>query len=180
MSESLNEQVSACVDGENEAGETALLLRRLSQDDDLRSRWARYHLISDALKKNLPEQPTLMLADRIHQAIALEATPHPRFSLARLLKPAAGFAIAASVAAIAVFAVHTLPTTTVPAQTQQVASVIEAPQYPLDEGTRWDRTRPEVAARLNTLMLNHSGHAETTGMQSVLPYVRIVGYDVGQ
>ncbi len=180
MSESLNEQVSACVDDENDAGETALLLRRLSQDDGLRSRWARYHLISDALKKNLPEQPSLTLADRIHQAVTLEPTPQPRFSLARLLKPAAGFAIAASVAAIAVFAVHTLPTATTPAQTEQVASVAEVPQYTRDEGTRWDRTPPEVAARLNTYMLNHSGHAETTGMQSVVPYVRIVGYDVGQ
>jgi sigma-E factor negative regulatory protein RseA len=180
MSESLNEQVSACVDGESDASETALLLRRLSQDDSLRTRWARYHLISDALKNNLPEQPSLTLANRIHQAVAQETTPQRRFSAARLLKPAAGFAIAASVAALAVFAVRSLPTATVPAQTQQLASVAAAPQYPRDQGTRWDRTQPEVAARLNAYMLNHSGHAETAGMQAVIPYVRIVGYDVGQ
>ncbi len=180
MSESLNEQVSACVDGENETGETALLLRRLSQDDGLRSRWARYHLISDALKKSLPEQLSLELAERIHQAVALETTPHPRFNAARLLKPVAGFAIAASMAAIAVFAVRSLPTATLPAQPEQVASVVNAPHNTRYEGTRWDRTQPEVAARLNAYMLNHSGHTETTGMQSVLPYVRIVGYDVEQ
>ncbi len=180
MSESLNEQVSACVDGESDSSETGLLLRRLSQDDSLRTRWARYHLISDALKNNLPEQPSLTLANRIHQAVAQETTPQRRFSAARLLKPAAGFAIAASVAALAVFAVRSLPTATAPAQTQQLASVAAAPQYPRDQGTRWDRTQPEVAARLNAYMLNHSGHAETAGMQAVIPYVRIVGYDVGQ
>lgn len=180
MNDSLNEQVSACIDGENDPGETALLLRRLSQDDGLRSRWARYHLISDALKNNLPDQPSLSLADRIHEAVAQEPTPHPRFSVARLFKPAAGFAIAASVAAIAVFAVRSVPTATAPAQTEQIASVAPAPQYQRVEGTRWNSTPPEVAARLNTYMLNHSGHAETAGMQSVLPYVRIVGYDVGQ
>ncbi len=180
MSDSLNEQVSACVDGENDATETALLLRRLSQDDGLRSRWARYHLISDALKNNLPEHPSLSLADRIHQAVAQETTPQRAFSAARLLKPAAGFAIAASVAALAVFAVRSLPTATTPAQTQQLASVAAPPQQPRYQGTRWDRTQPEVAARLNTYMLNHSGHAETAGMQGVLPYVRIVGYDVEQ
>jgi sigma-E factor negative regulatory protein RseA len=120
----------------------------------------------------------LTLADRIHKAIAQEPTPQQRFSAARLLKPATGLAIAASVAALAVFAVRSLPTATIPEQTQQLASVAAAPQYPRDPGTRWDRTQPEVAARLNTYMLNHSGHAETAGMQAVLPYVRIVGYDV--
>ncbi len=178
MSDSLNEQVSACVDGESDVTERALLLRRLSQDDGLRSRWARYHLISDALKNNLPEQPSLSLADRIHQAVAQETTPQRAFSAARLLKPAAGFAIAASVAALAVFAVRSLPTATSPAQTQQLASVAVPAQQLRFQGTHWDRAQPEVAARLNTYMLNHSGHAETAGMQSVLPYVRIVGYDV--
>lgn len=180
MNESLNEQVSACVDGESDATETALLLRRLCQDDGLRSRWARYHLISDALKNNLPDQPSMTLADRVHQVVAQETTPQRRFSAARLLKPAAGFAIAASVAALAVFAVRSLPTATDHAPPEQVASAAAAPQYPRDQGTRWDRTRPEVAARLNTYMLNHSGHAETAGMQAVIPYVRLVGYDVGQ
>jgi sigma-E factor negative regulatory protein RseA len=180
MSDSLNEQVSACVDGENDPSETALLLRRLSLDDGLRSRWARYHLISDALKNNLPDRPTLTLADRIHEAVAQEATPQPRFSAVRLLKPAAGFAIAASVAALAVFAVRSVPTATAPAQTAQIASATAAPQYQRVAGTRWNRTPPEVAARLNAYMLNHSGHAGTAGMQAVLPYVRIVGYDVGQ
>jgi sigma-E factor negative regulatory protein RseA len=180
MNETLNEQVSACVDGESDATETALLLRRLSQDDGLRSRWARYHLISDALKNNLPEQPSMALAERIHQAVAQEATPQRRFSVANLLKPAMGFAIAASVAALAVIAVRSLPTATDHGQTEQLASATAVPQSPSDEGTHWDRAQPEVAARLNTYMLNHSGHAETAGMQAVIPYVRIVGYDVGQ
>lgn len=182
MNESLNEQVSACVDGESDATETALLLRRLSQDDGLRSRWARYHLISDALKGNLPDQPSMTLAERVHQAVAQETTPQRRFSAARLLKPVVGFAIAASVAALAVFAVRSLPTATDHAPTEQLASATAtaAPQYPREQGTRWDRAQPEVAARLNTYMLNHSGHAETAGMQAVIPYVRLVGYDVGQ
>lgn len=184
MSDKLNEQVSACVDGETDAGESELLLRRLSQDDALRSRWARYHLISDALKNNLPDQPSLSLADRIHDAVAREATPHPRFSVKRLLKPAAGLAIAASVAALAVLAVRSVPNGANPEPAAQIASVattVVAPaQYQRVQGTRWDSAQPEVAARLNTYMLNHSGHAESSGMQAVLPYVRIVGYDVGQ
>lgn len=180
MSEKLNEQVSACVDGETEPGESDLLLRRLSQDDSLRSRWARYHLISDTLKNNLPEHLSLTLSERIRQSIANEPTPQTRFSVTRLLKPAAGFAIAASVAALAVFAVRSVPNAADPQQVEQIASTAPVTQFERVRGTRWDRTQPEVAARLNTYMLNHSGHAESAGLQAVLPYVRIVGYDVGQ
>ena len=186
MSDSLNEQVSACVDGESDVTEIALLLRRLSQDDALRTRWARYHLISDTLKGNLPDQPSVAFAERVHQAVLQEATPRRHFGVARLLKPAAGFAIAASVAALAVVAVRSLPPGPDHAPAEQLASVT-APQaaaeiasLPRDQGTRWDRAQPEVAARLNTYMLNHSGHADTAGMQAVIPYVRIVGYDVGE
>ncbi len=180
MSDKLNEQVSACVDDENDASETALLLRRLSQDDGMRSRWARYHLISDVLRNHLPEQPSMALAGRVRAAIECEPTPQLRFSAGRLFKPAASIAIAASVAVLAVFAVRLLPTATNSVQPEQLASAATTAQFLPGHGSRWYRTRPEVADHLNDFMLNHSGHAATAGMQPVIPYVRLVGYDVGQ
>lgn len=178
MSESLNEQVSASVDGELEGTETSLLLRRLSTDPELRARWARYHLISDTLKNNLSQQLPVNFAERVSQAIADEPTPQRLFSPMRLLKPAAGLAIAASVAALAVLGMRSLHPETDNGSGMQIASAVVVPQATRVSGTHWDRAQPEVAARLNTYLLNHNGHAETAGMQAVLPYVRIVGYDV--
>ena len=180
MSDSLNEQVSASVDGELDGAETGLLLRRLSTDAELRARWARYHLISDTLKNNLPQQLPVNLAERVAEAIADQPTPRRLFSPARLLRPAAGLAIAASVAALAVLGMRSPHPEADSGSGRQVASALVVPQATRVSGTHWDRTQPEVAARLNTYLLNHNGHAETAGMQAVLPYVRIVGYDVGE
>jgi len=180
MSDSLNEQVSACVDSELEPAESGLLLRRLSTDAELRKRWARYHLISDSLKNNLPQQLPMNLAERVTQVIADEPTPQRLFSPQRLFKPIAGLAIAASVAALAVLGVRSLHPEAGNGPGVQIAAAVVVPQATRVSGTHWDRAQPEVAARLNTYLLNHNGHAETAGMQAVLPYVRIVGYDVGE
>ena len=192
MSDTLNEQVSACMDGELHATETELLLRRLATDPAVRARWERYHLISDALKNNLPRHFSRDIPTRVRNAIDREPAPQRRLTLTTLLKPAIGFAVAASVAALAIFSVQTLNRDTQPPARAQlppapvaVTSTLSAvPTVPAQTvsatGTRWDRTQPEVAERLNTYLLNHSGHADTAGMQAVLPYVRIVGYDEGE
>ncbi|MHB8472320.1 MAG: sigma-E factor negative regulatory protein [Gammaproteobacteria bacterium] len=185
MSELLNEQVSAGVDDELDPGEAGLLLRRLASDVGLRQRWQRYHLISDALKNNLPAQLPVNLAERIARAIAAQPAPTRRVQPGRLLRPLAGFAIAASVAAVAVLGMRSLHTAVDNPPTEQIASAAALPAaLPVavsqPNGTRWDRAQPEVAARLNAYLVNHNGHAESSGMQSVLPYVRIVGYDVGE
>ena len=50
MSDRLNEQLSALLDGELSAGEAELLLRRLDRDAELRGTLSRYTLIGDALR----------------------------------------------------------------------------------------------------------------------------------
>lgn len=184
MSELLNEQVSAGVDDELDPGEAALLLRRLASDAGLRQRWQRYHLISDALKNHLPARLPVNLAARIAEGIAAQPTLSQRRQPARWLRPLAGFAIAASVATVAVLGMRSLHTAVDSAPADQIASATTVPAaLPVAAqagGTRWDRAQPEVAARLNAYLVNHNGHAESTGMQSVLPYVRIVGYDVSE
>lgn len=189
MSELLHEQVSAGVDDELEAGEAGLLFRRLAADADLRQRWQRYHLISDALRNNLPTRLPIDLATRISAAIAAQPSLSQRMQPARWLRPLAGFAIAASVATIAVLGMRSLHTAVDSGPAEQLASAATVPAalpaaLPVTtsqgDGTRWDPAQPEVAARLNAYLVNHSGHAGATGMQSVLPYVRIVGYDVSE
>ncbi|HEX22483.1 MAG TPA: hypothetical protein ENH21_03540, partial [Chromatiales bacterium] len=92
----------------------------LGGDAEARERWERFHLASDALHGNLPEAIDPQFASRVMAAIEDEPTilaPPPRKSSAptvrthtssRLSKRFAGFAVAASVAAIAVMGVESL------------------------------------------------------------------------
>ncbi|MDH5593931.1 MAG: anti-anti-sigma factor, partial [Gammaproteobacteria bacterium] len=61
---------------------------------------------------------------------------------------------------------------------QQVASTVTAPlsqEWVRVSGTRWDVKQPAVESRLNSYLVNHNEYSN--GMQGVLPYARIVGYD---
>ena len=107
MNEAIRMQVSAFVDGELPENEAELLVRRLSQDADLRKQVSEYLAIgrimrgeyslqgSDALRERiaaeLDEKP---LQDTADVAVA---SPSPRF-----VRPAAGAAIAATVALVAI------------------------------------------------------------------------------
>ncbi|HEY6007249.1 MAG TPA: sigma-E factor negative regulatory protein, partial [Geobacteraceae bacterium] len=53
MANEQEERVSALTDGELDPHQLDSLLARMREDDALRARWARYHLISDALHNNL-------------------------------------------------------------------------------------------------------------------------------
>jgi negative regulator of sigma E activity len=108
MNEAIRMQVSAFVDGELPENETELLVRRLSQDADLRKQVSEYLAIgrimrgeyslqgSDALRARiaaeLDERP---LQDSVDTVVT---APPPRF-----VRPAAGAAIAATVALVAIF-----------------------------------------------------------------------------
>ncbi|HSN51431.1 MAG TPA: sigma-E factor negative regulatory protein [Woeseiaceae bacterium] len=108
MNEAIRMQVSAFVDGELPENEAELLVRRLSQDAALRRQVSEYLAIgrimrgeyslqgSDALRERiaaeLDERPLQDSADTVVSA------PPPRF-----VRPAAGAAIAATVALVAIF-----------------------------------------------------------------------------
>ncbi len=62
------------VDDELRQGEIQELLRHLKRDDHLKSCWENYHLIGDALRKNLPPYILPDLSDRIAAAIQNEPT----------------------------------------------------------------------------------------------------------
>ena len=51
MNKQFEERLSALIDGEET--QTNDVFSRIQQDDELRQRWQRYHLISDAMKGHL-------------------------------------------------------------------------------------------------------------------------------
>ena len=106
MTEPVNEQLSACLDGELPAAELDLLLKRLQRNPELRQAVDRYTVIGEALRHSKPAVAARSFADRVMAAVDQEpAAPRqaPRISptVLRRLTPVAGFGLAATVAAIA-------------------------------------------------------------------------------
>ena len=106
MNDTINMQISAYVDGELPDSESELLLRRLSQDAELRLAVAHYLEIGRYIRHEaeVPEMEHLRV--RIAAALgegALVAETGKRSASNKFVKPLAGFAVAASVALLAIF-----------------------------------------------------------------------------
>jgi negative regulator of sigma E activity len=110
MNEELDSQLSAMFDDELPAVECELLARRLSRDEELRTRWSRYAAIGATIRAEGGARLNAELARRVSVAISTEppvvAEPMPppparRFA-SRLWAPVGGVAVAASVAAAAI------------------------------------------------------------------------------
>lgn len=99
------ESLSALMDGEVDEMELHRTLKRVSEDDELRQTWHRYQLVAATMRRELPEQ-AVDISDRVRQAIDEEADLSKATAIARVAKPFGRFAIAASVAALAVIGVQ--------------------------------------------------------------------------
>jgi len=178
-------QLSALVDDQLADREIDLVLRRLSRDDDARSRWERYHLISDVIQGHLPAAFDTDFAARVRRAIEAEPLPQPvGRPLPAWYKPVTGFGLAASVALVALFGLKlnqtdilqpaapfaitpttlSSPTAALPIQTVATTQPLVTP------------AREPVEARLTSYLVNHNGYASMSSVNGMLPYVRMVGY----
>lgn len=104
MTETLNEQLSCFLDGELPEAETTLLLKRLERDEDLKGTLSRYSLIGAVLRAEGDVPAARNVAARVRAVVLdepalLEAGAGSR---ARWLRPVAGLALAAGVAAATV------------------------------------------------------------------------------
>ena len=182
MNEKVNEQLSAFADGELPDQEHELLIRQLTRDPDLLDKWGRYHLIRDAMQNHLPAHVDSGLSERISAAMAGEpehlqgAETSPVRQWAR---PLAGFAVAASVAMMAVLGLQNISQPGISPVLPELASV--KPQTtPLlrasTNGLRWN-VQPAIASRLNGYLVNHNESVSSTQLQGMLHYARIAGYE---
>ena len=107
MNEGIRMQVSAFVDGELPENEAELLLRRMSQDAELRQAVAEYLAIGRLMR----DEAGLAGADRLHERVAASLDNRPAeaidgdddASATKAIRPLAGMAIAAAVALVAIF-----------------------------------------------------------------------------
>lgn len=187
MSDKLNEQISALVDGELNRAEEALFIRRLTEDRGLQDALARYQLISDAMHEILPQQVDTGFSQRVRKALGAEPAikGKGRMGLAlrtrALLKPLAGLAVAASIALVAVLSLQTLrqeqapapAVATAPADSDYIRAADGQPP-----AVSQLAGRPQTSQRLDVYLVNHNEYAISHSMRGMLPYVRIVGHEL--
>jgi sigma-E factor negative regulatory protein RseA len=182
MNDKLREQMSAFLDDELPDEEADLLLRRLPGDADLRSAAGRFLLIGQALRGE--RVPGSDLAGRVAAALGGETTYEAEAapsSRNRWLRPAAGAAVAATVAVLALMGLDEnrevaspeAVTADVPEQTAPAAGADDAAEgyaytVPVDTPVS---VRPvnAVPARLTNYMISHGERAGTlmrNGMHS--------------
>ncbi|MDH4125907.1 MAG: sigma-E factor negative regulatory protein [Gammaproteobacteria bacterium] len=128
MNEGIKMQISAFVDGELPAAEAQLLLRRLSQDFDLRQQAAEYLALGRALRGQRSIAALGDLRGRVVAAID-DKTSEEEFAAIeahgrRYLRPLTGLAIAATVAVAAIFGLQQF--TAVPGAGTAVAPAVVA------------------------------------------------------
>ena len=189
MNEQAREQISALMDDELDNG-SAFVLNGLQDSPELRQIWQRYHLMGDCLRGHLPAQIDLKLADRISLALrnepALNNLPH---ASPQYLKPVIGFAIAASVTFVAIMGVRQTGIEPVASPVPAVASVqpvitnhpaaTVVATHPVIQEQHEPLAMPvDAESRLNRYLVNYNEYRSNSGMQGMLPYVRIVAHEV--
>lgn len=198
MTDALNEQLSACLDGELPPAELDLLLKRVGRGAELRAAIGRYSLIGEAMRAERPAVASADFASKVMAAVAAEPplaeAPVPMVrpkvvqqpdaahaarvspAAARYLRPAAGMAIAAGVAAVAVFTIQPtgesdlapapLIAANQPAANEAVVSSDPASSYVVPTSTTRSAFIP--ATRLTNYVVAHSEYSSPLGRRSVL------------
>jgi sigma-E factor negative regulatory protein RseA len=186
----LSESLSCFMDGE--LSDHSAILDKLNHCNETKSCWFRYHVIRDTLRDSRPASLSADFSTRVMQALASEPTVlNPRFSHYRasfrrhMFKPVAGLAIAASVAAITVF---TMQTFYMPDSGLNVASNT-SPAYTIAAASSDDTSATHLPVTasdkqydddLNSYLLEHMEHSEAGSVQSMMPYVRLTGFEDSQ
>ena len=180
MNEQFQEQVSAFTDDEVSAEECAFLVRRLEQDSEFRDRALRYSMIGAAMRGELLNPDPDLLRRRVHEELdGISSTGHERASPVaprRLIRPAAGFGIAAGVAVAALVALSfanrpvdpvdpsRLMTGDVPVADDPVSYIVpEEPVGTLVSGNSMSAS----PIRLTNYMITHGEYASGFGRTSI-------------
>jgi sigma-E factor negative regulatory protein RseA len=172
MTEPLKEQLSACLDGELGAGELDLLMKQVERGDELKATLGRYAAISAAMRSERIVRAPAGFAAKVSAAVAAETlTPVRAISSrrqARWLQPAAGFAVAAGVAAVAVLVLRTGNVATPAAEETIAAATIPAPIRATTPTLVAGPARSTPDSRLTNYVVAHSEFSSPLSRRVVL------------
>ena len=175
MTEQINDQISAFIDNELSADESALLVRRFERDMESRARAMRYTLIGASLRGELLEPHPSVLRQRVAAALSGAPASAPKARerwTERWARPLLGVGIAATVAVVAIGALRSLneasiapgvaaPLSVTPLQTRDV----DAPSYVVPRDA--DESRIGAPIRLTNYLMHHGEFASGLTRTSV-------------
>lgn len=141
MNEAIKMQISAFVDGELPDSEADLLLRRMTQDAELRHAAAEYFELGRIMRGESSVRGVERLRERIAAAlddkVVEEGRTGPESESGKALRPLIGVAVAASVALVAIFGLQLTPGVDAPPTADTVAGSTADSSYstpkPLDQ-----------------------------------------------
>jgi sigma-E factor negative regulatory protein RseA len=199
-----NEQLSALLDNDMKPDELAQFMDDLHRDPLAEGETLqRYQLIGKTLRGELDSAAFIDVSAAVMRAIDVDTVPvtnvhplRPRWvsSVQKLMRPAAGLAIAASVAMVTVVSVRMLQQNTPDATAvQSMAAVNSTPIVPVNAQLA-QRVQvvaagaalpaPAVQASLQPTddqmreyLMRHSGVAGQATLQGVMPYARAVSFE---
>lgn len=187
MSDIQKEALSALLDGEADGAEAEFLLGDLLHDDAQTATLARYSLIGHCLRGEAIHTRALGIHQSVSQcledepAILAAPKPAPVSTHASWWRPAAGLAIAASVAALAVVLVPQVMQQQPAAGGFEAVAQVPAPAAAVPvsarQQTRWTHGQPEVESKLNSYLADHNEFAGQGGVTGLIPYASFVSYD---
>jgi sigma-E factor negative regulatory protein RseA len=182
MNKESREHISSLMDGEIGRETGRFVVRRLGADQDLCATWARYHLVRDCLRHQQGALANDDLAGRIRRTIEREAlAPPSRRWTPGWVRPAAGLAIAASVALMAIVAVGP-GDQTVPAPGGELAGSSALQSFTSPNGLTLAPTSQQASllggsassSRMNAYLLRHYQATGATGGKGFVSFVPIV------
>lgn len=184
MSKESLEHLSSLMDGEMSSDSGLFLTRRLASDETLCATWERYHLIRDCIRK--PGSKHLVTGMSLRLSASLDAeqiVSVPAWRNNRWLKPLSGFAIAASVALVAI--VVTAPQTGTSTAAADAVVNSEPVNQPfvspntvaitaVSQAASYSPANKPRVAQLNAYLLRHNQMAGVAGRQGFVSFVPIV------
>jgi sigma-E factor negative regulatory protein RseA len=158
----MKEKLSALIDAELSELEERQVLETLKSDPELRGSWERYHLIRAAATHQCL---TLSAGFAERLSAKLEETTQQRAPL-RFWPLASGFAVAASLAGVAILMVQMYKPLSGPTLAQSAPTV-----------TASTSASAEPDDRFNAYLVGHNEFRPAAGIGGMLPYARVVTFD---
>lgn len=171
------ELLSRLMDGELSPDEAKRLLESLCADTQLRSQWAAYHVVGDALRSHeVAAEHSAAFCSRVADAISREPTVlAPRgatggLPLRRYLAP--GLAVAASVVVIGFVAVPLMRTTAPTPSVQQATIQPSIAPATAEQGARRAAATVANARAMQAYLAAHRELTTGAALPRATPYLR--------
>lgn len=179
----MKEKLSALIDMELSELETHQVLEALKRDPELRETWSRFHLVREVMNRQVEIPAPRHLAERVRAR--LENSPVTTRPIADMLRFTAGFAVAASVMAVAVFTIYTLTGADLPqspahsVDAAETRVVQQTPPPILPATTLAEVTEPPEDG-IYRYVVGHNEFVPSGHMSGLLPYVHVVAHERDQ